>query len=498
MQRSMNIDTSTNQLEYARVDFGDPQSLLKHAKKLEGHTFREVLDLGITPDGPTPEKTSYNETSFKGGMGTLIEERYFGYRANSDAHADFADAGVELKTTCYDVKCDGSIRAGERLVLGMIAFDESVERPFDKSHMWEKGGNILLIYYERDKTIDKYDQRIEYVALFTPPDEDLAIIRDDYNTIQKYVMTGRADELSESMTHYLGACTKGATAKKSIRDQSVYAPGKKARGRAWCYKNSYMNVVLNDYIIGNRRSESIIKNANQLTAQSLDEYIISMIKPYVGMSDKEICDKLELEYTGNKAQWNSIVYRMLGLNTEHAEEFEKANISVRTVRIEQHDRVKESLSLDTFSFIDILDEDWDNAPLHEYFEETRFLFVAFQKEEDGLHLKGATFWNMPRADIDGPLRDCWQATKDVITAGVTITKIPWGDSYRFENNLPKKSDNPVAHVRPHTSKAAYRLENGLTIGNINRDADELPDGRAMTKQSFWLNNDYIYEIVRDI
>lgn len=74
MQRSMNIDTTTSELEYASIDFDDPQALLEHAKKLEGHTFREVLDLGITPDGPALEKADYNDASFKGGMGTLIEE----------------------------------------------------------------------------------------------------------------------------------------------------------------------------------------------------------------------------------------------------------------------------------------------------------------------------------------------------------------------------------------------------------------------------------------
>ena len=42
MQRSMNVDISTNELEYVPVDFDDPQTLLEHAKKLEGHTFREV------------------------------------------------------------------------------------------------------------------------------------------------------------------------------------------------------------------------------------------------------------------------------------------------------------------------------------------------------------------------------------------------------------------------------------------------------------------------
>ena len=81
--------------EFAYIDFSNPKSLLSYAKKLEGHTFREVLDLGITPEGLLEEKSSYNEVAFKGGVGTLIEERYFGYKANSDARADFTDAGVE-------------------------------------------------------------------------------------------------------------------------------------------------------------------------------------------------------------------------------------------------------------------------------------------------------------------------------------------------------------------------------------------------------------------
>ena len=32
--------------DYCNIDFADPASLLEHAKKLEGHTFQDVLDLG--------------------------------------------------------------------------------------------------------------------------------------------------------------------------------------------------------------------------------------------------------------------------------------------------------------------------------------------------------------------------------------------------------------------------------------------------------------------
>ena len=53
--------------EYAYIDFDNPKSLLAYAKKLEGHTFQEVLDLGITPDGLV-ETNDYSSKAFKDGM----------------------------------------------------------------------------------------------------------------------------------------------------------------------------------------------------------------------------------------------------------------------------------------------------------------------------------------------------------------------------------------------------------------------------------------------
>ena len=84
--------------ECRTLDLSNPDELLRYAKKLIGHSFREVLMLGISPDDSSMK--DYGNVKFKGGMGTLIEERYFGYKANSDEHPDFPDAGVELKATC--------------------------------------------------------------------------------------------------------------------------------------------------------------------------------------------------------------------------------------------------------------------------------------------------------------------------------------------------------------------------------------------------------------
>lgn len=487
-----------SRFEYQTIDFSDPDELLSYAKKLEGHSFREVLDLGIRPkDGKT--EAGYNDASFKGGVGSLIEERYFGYRANDNPVADFEEAGVELKTTCYDRKANGDIRAGERLVLGMIGFDESIEADLFESHMWEKGGRILLIYYGRDRGIDKYDQRISYVMLFTPSEEDMRIIEEDYRLIQRYVVEGRADELSESLTRYLGACTKGATRDKSMRDQAVYAPGKMARSRAWCYKSSYMNAVLHERILGMRAGESIVKDSGALEKQGFEEYVLSLMRPFVGKSDKEICDVLGLPYTKNKAQWTSITCHMLGLSGDRAEEFERANINARTVRVGQKGSIKESLSLDTLSFLDLVQESWEDAPLHRYFEETRFFFVVFHAHDDGYVLKGARFWSMPSADIDGPLYECWHKVAELVRRGIRFVKTTQKSGKTIiKNDLPGASDNPVAHVRPHAGHAAYRLADGTEIGNVERDGAELPDGQWMTKQSFWLNTRYVYDIVKDL
>lgn len=40
-------------------------------------------------------------------------------------------------------------------------------------------------------------------------------------------------------------------------------------------------------------------------------------------------------------------------------------------------------------------------------------------------------------------------------------------------------------------KQLSKLKDGYSQGNINRDANELPDGQWMTTHSFWINNDYI-------
>lgn len=483
--------------DYLLVNRSSELSVFTYAKALEGHTFREVLDLGIRAPG---REKAYAAPSFKGGMGNLVEECYFGYPANSDDRPDFHECGVELKVTCIDHNRDGSAKAGERLVITMIRYDRPVVDRLLDSHLWLKMRRLLLVWYERDRRVDRRDQMVAHVVLFTPPPSDMPIIEEDYATITGLVRAGRAQELSESLTDYLGACTKGRTAASSWARQ-WYPPHDMAKRRAFCLKQPYMTYVLNHYVLGSEAdADSIVKDPSELAHHGFREHVLSLVEPWRGMTDREMCARLGLSHTGNKAQWSVLVRRMLGVRTERAAEFEKAGINVRTVRVEADGSVRESLSLDPFEFSDLAAEpDFESSALFGYFESTTFLFVAFDDVGGERVLRGATFWRMPASDVEGGLRRCWQEAHDTVVRGVRLeARAGAGGRVTVRNDLPKASDNPVAHVRPHASHAAYDLGDGTVIGNVARDASELPDGRWMTRQSFWLDRGYVAGIVRAI
>ncbi len=468
----------------------NPQSIERYAVQLENKTFLDVVTDKENVSSDAVE--AYANKLRKGGLGNLLEEVYFGYKANSNQEADFPEAGVELKATPYEVTQKGELRAGERLVLTMINYDSPIELEFYKSHAWEKMRLILLIYYWRNKELNSnLLYKIGYVKLFTPPEEDLEIIKKDYDYIVNTIKDGRAHELSEGDTMYLGACTKGATAEKSTVPQ-YYGDNIPARKRAFCFKNSYMTYVLNHYIAGKSSDNSILKDATGLKEKSFEEILSGIVGNYVGKSDKELCEKFGREYNNNKAQWNDLAYKILGIRDEHADEFEKANIKVKTIRIEENNTIRESMSFPPFKFLDLVEEEYEDSALHDYFEETRLFFFVWKRDGDVYRVKGCLLWNMPHFDLDVTVRKEWEQYKRIIQYGVQFTKcVDNVGKVSFKNNLPNKSETEIIHVRPHATKAAYRFKDGKEYGNVERDANVLPSGEYMTTQSFWINNNYI-------
>lgn len=472
-------------------DETSPESIEDYGKKMIGKTFSEICrmasDDNLIHEESVEYATSHANKKYKGGMGNLVEECWFGYKANSRSSADFEKAGVELKVTPY-VRSGKGYRAKERLVLTMINYMKIVEeRDFKHSHLWKKMKLILLVWYLHIKNSNDINSIVDYVQLFAPPLEDLAIIRTDYEKIMAKIRAGKAHELSEGDTLYLGACTKAASSKD--RRKQPYS-NILAKPRAFSFKNSYMTYILTNYIMkGKITYEPIIKSVDQNV--DFERYVIDNINKYKGSDIDKLCSTFGVKKSHAKNIASMLVLRILGVTSNQCEEFVKAGIVVKTIRINENGRIKESMSFPPFKFTELVKETWAKSTFGNYLRETRFLFVIFKRENNGkLYLRGCQFWNMPVDDIEGDAHEVWQQTHDIIKEGRLTVYID--KDGRVVNNLPKMRDHFISHVRPHgrDKDDTYSLPEGtcLTIKNGILSGEEYTH---YTKQCFWLNNKYI-------
>ena len=195
---------------------------LDNHKNIKYKTQEEILIRGTEAIGKTVRQIDkygrVDTDGIKGGVGHVVEESLYGYKINSDAEPDFPEAGVELKVSGV-VKDKNGFKAKERLVLNIINYMKEAYTTFDTSSFWHKNKTLMLLFYEYVRDCHPGDFVFLKALLFKYPEEDLLIIKDDWAKIVGKIRAGKAHELSEGDTLYLGACTKGATAATSFREQ---------------------------------------------------------------------------------------------------------------------------------------------------------------------------------------------------------------------------------------------------------------------------------------
>lgn len=409
----------------------------------------------------------------KGTVGNLIQERHFGYAVNSRSEADFVEAGVELKVTPYK-KTRNGISSKERLVLNIIDYMKESKYDFNSSSFWRKNNTIQLMFYEHNLDIPRQFWSISHVYLWDMNNEpELFQITQDWLFIHKMITDGRAHEISEGMTLYLGACTKGANS-NSLRTQPFST--ELAKQRAFCIKSSFMTVLLNEVITGTRINLPRIYNVtdnNKLENSTFETYIISQLTSYIGQLQTQLLLNFGIDVTAKSV--NSILLgKMLGIkgSINKTAEFMQAGIITKTIVVEYNGKIVEHMSFPNFNFVKLSNEqEWEESEIYNYFSATKFLFVIFQHNKNNeLIFKGIKFWSMPTDDLLEYQR-VWQ---DAVNA----TK--QGNELLF----PRAVDSRIGHVRPHA-------KNKL-------DVDVFPNGLTATKRCFWLNNKYISQQITDM
>lgn len=438
--------------ENAPYDSKNKESILKYAKRLKGRTLGHFVTEG-----------EINENN-KGGFGMILESGYFHIESNNEPVPDFEEVGLELKSSPVRKLKDGSLYPKERLALGIINYEDIVNQSFEESFL-AKNRDLLIVFYLYEKGKEPLELIILDAIEWIFPEEDLQIIRRDWNDIRDMVACGRAHEISGGMTFYLEAMPKGAGHEKDMRKQPFSSTP--ARQRAFGLKNRYIQLIFSSI----KESEPVIKDVSILARRHIEEVVADLFAPYIGMSVKEIIGKTGASPNNGKDRYASLARAMLGVKKKKIEEFEKAGIQMKTVLFEHSGNLKESMSFPYIRYKDIVNENWEESDLYDIMT-NRFLFIVYQKEADRktIIFKGIKFWSMGEQDLE-TVRSVWEDT---------VEKIKSGD---YENFVRISADR-ISHVRPH--------------GRDSRDMTLGPDGKMHKKKCFWLNSGYVRKIIGDL
>ncbi len=462
-----------NKLEYDRTSI---MSIFAYSQKLIGHTLREIVDEDTIA-------ASSLQGQGKGGLEHMIESLFFKYPINSDPGPDFKEAGLELKGTGLKELKSGEYQIKERLVCDMIDYMKVVDETFETSLFYIKSRIMLLIFYLYKKGVNKLDLKFIYTVLWKLPEKDLLIIRHDFETIVNKIRRGEAHLLSEGDTEYLGACRKGQKGDKPRKQpfSQILAPK-----RAFSLKPAYMRTVLNfiksqgssavcNFEIGTDHEELV--SVDDLRSNSFEEIILDRFDEFLGRSYHDIAQNKGVNLSNNpKSKFaliaNAIASSEKCANVNRSEEFLKAGLTMKTIRVSANGKIKEAMSFENIDYLEVAECDsWIDSRLYELFS-SRFLFVIFKEQTFGAEdyiLSDVFFWTMPKEDLNGA-ELYWNHIREVVLANKISAENWW-----------KAKDRKKFHVRPKALKKT--------------DLAPTPQGGYAEKFCYWFNNDYVRDIV---
>lgn len=450
-------------------DKTDAASIFDYSKGLLGKTLRTFAG------------EDYVLHNGKGALGQMVENIYFFLETNNNPASDFSEAGMELKCSPLKKSKDDEYLIKERLVCSMINYCEVIKEDFEHSHFYLKCQLMLLLFYLHNSNLDKLDLEFIFSVLWEIPDKDLLIIKHDYELILDKIRQGKAHELSEGDTMYLGACRKGQKG-DSLMEQPFSKEG--APRRAFSLKMAYMRTVL-DYVvksgknavtnIAGAKSELVATDA--LREDSFEDIIRKRFQPFFNKDYKKIAEEKGINLANNPKNKFAMIANAIAAsekcaNVNQSEEFKKAGLNMKTIRVQANGIVKEAMSFENIDYIEVAEcEDWFDSRLYELYS-SRFMFVIFKEKNQGTEdyvLDDVFFWTMPQADLEWA-EEYWNHIKQNILDGHISAEYWW-----------KGTDKKKFHVRPKAQKAT--------------DMAPTPDGKGAKKYCYWFNNDYVREII---
>lgn len=455
-----------------QYDIKSAKSIFEYSKGLLGKTLRDFV------------WENYEPKKGKGSLGQMVENIFFLLETNSNPAADFSEARMELKCTPLKKSKQEEYLIKERLVCNMINYCEVVKEDFEHSHFYLKCQLMLLLFYLHQSNCDNLDLKFIFSVLWKLPEKDLLIIRHDYEVIIDKIKQGKAHELSEGDTMYLGACRKGQKGESLMKQPNN--PDVDAPRRAFSLKMAYMRTVL-DYVVQSGKNavsnvagvQSELVSTNALRQHSFDDILLGRFKPFKRMSYETIAERKKVDISNNPKNKFAMIANAIAAskkcqNVNQSDEFLKAGLTMKTIRVQANGIIEQAMSFENIDYIEVAEcADWFDSRLYELFS-SRFMFVVFKEQTLGkgdFVLDDVFFWTMPQKDLEWA-EVYWNHIKDNILANHISEEYWW-----------KGADKKKFHVRPKAQKA--------------KNLAPTPNGGKAKKFCYWFNNDYVREIINN-
>jgi DNA mismatch repair endonuclease MutH len=152
-------------------------------------------------------------------------------------------------------------------------------------------------------------------------------------------------------------------------------------------------------------------------------------------------------------------------------ELEALGLELKTIPLGPNAYPYEAMSFPAFDPAELAEEEWEDSELCGRLQNVLMAPVFRERRDDDLmdqRVCKPFRWTPSREQTNG-IRVEWERYRDSFASGQVY-------------NLPTSRETRFIHVRPH--------------GRDGSDTVVVPGGRAIVRQSFWLNPTFVQELVR--
>ncbi len=228
----------------------------------------------------------------------------------------------------------------------------------------------------------------------------------------------------------------------------------------------------------------IMQRANNVPYATI---IQSAIDKYIGKSVQELANTFDLNVQSKSLNRNiiSCILDIEGLNEGH-DRFSKEMIKIKSVTLNDKNKFNNGMSLNPFSFEGIVEEEWETSSLRLTFKKNIFLFVIFKEETPAnIILEKCITWTIDNGILDTKIKEVWEIVKENLINGKVISFIDINK--RMKTTFPSTTFNGICFVAAHAHSKKDTSKLPVT--------DKLTGITDLTKHSFWLTKDYLYDIL---